>query len=584
MRFAALLEKLPFLQRVNNVLVCEFDHTGLRAIVVQRKGEHLSITHEASSDAVDFNDAVAEVVAHLREQGWLGKHAIVLSPAVLMALIELRIPPKNKLLPALISKEISWELEPLISKHNSLFEIGRIISNYGYMSEPQIEDVLSHQNDAKGMLNTNAAGAPAYTRFGEIALALGYISQGQLDKCLSRQAWVHAKDEDIKCGWSPQGAVLADQANVEGQFQWLTSAVNQTLLRQWQAAFSAHSVQLSYFYPLSGCATSTLTLDHKLKHNQLLLEVRDTQLTAVHIIGGNINQLHMQANSVTDTLNNCVESYHLLVEHEVEAIWLVDSASKNEVESNALSNNLAHVLQQTINPLARPSYSATLGMLGAARHFMNMRGATSVTGVPVIDPPQPLLQRLDVRAILAGLALLLAIGLAEGVLQIRKSLIASENDKISQDLATVDAAIARVQANVAEVKKLQDTLSAHQLEVERLKSAIGLLSVDLPKRNQTVVSFLNELNKSVSDDVVIDGVTENLNYGFIVDAWSLNESSAQGFVKNFQLAVHPLGFKLKDITVATQTGRLGLLGYSINFNASTAPADLTATNKPAERK
>ena len=67
---------------------------------------------------------------------------------------------------------------------------------------------------------------------------------------------------------------------------------------------------------------------------------------------------------------------------------------------------------------------------------------------------------------------------------------------------------------------------------------------------------------------MIDRIAEDPIYGFTINAWSLNEKSAQEFIKVFQVAVHPLGYKLKDITVATQTGRLGLLGYSINFNAT----------------
>ncbi len=51
-----------------------------------------------------------------------------------------------------------------------------------------------------------------------------------------------------------------------------------------------------------------------------------------------------------------------------------------------------------------------------------------------------------------------------------------------------------------------------------------------------------------------------------MNAWSINEKSAQEFIKSLQIAIHPLGYKLKDITVTEQTGRLGLLGYAVNFN------------------
>jgi hypothetical protein len=118
------------------------------------------------------------------------------------------------------------------------------------------------------------------------------------------------------------------------------------------------------------------------------------------------------------------------------------------------------------------------------------------------------------------------------------------------------------------VNKTKAEIKALQEDKNEADSAINLLSVDLPKRNQTIITYLSELARSVSEDVVIDRIAEDPIFGFTMNAWSLNEKAAQEFIKTFQLALHPLGYKLKDITVATQTGRLGLLGYSINFRAT----------------
>jgi hypothetical protein len=108
-----------------------------------------------------------------------------------------------------------------------------------------------------------------------------------------------------------------------------------------------------------------------------------------------------------------------------------------------------------------------------------------------------------------------------------------------------------------------------QEEIKDINRSVKLISEDLPKRNQTLNNFLVELNRTVNEDVVIDRINEDTIYGFSVSAWAINEKSAQEFVKNFQIAVHDLGYKLKDITVTEQTGRLGLLGSAVNFNATT---------------
>jgi len=64
-------------------------------------------------------------------------------------------------------------------------------------------------------------------------------------------------------------------------------------------------------------------------------------------------------------------------------------------------------------------------------------------------------------------------------------------------------------------------------------------------------------------------MVEDTILGYSITAWAINEKSAQEFVKDFQIAVHDLGYKLKDITVTQQTGRLSLLGSAVNFNATT---------------
>lgn len=568
MQLNDLVEKIPFLNRVNTLLVCEIDHLGLRVAAMQRHGEHLTISHEAHSDAPELSTAVAEVVTHVCQQGWVGKHAVLLTPAVLQSLIDLPIPPKNKLAPQQIAEQVYWELAPLLMQHHKSYSsIGRIMLAHGYISEEQIDDVLSQQNHYEGGVSMAAAKEFNNKRFGEIALQLGYVEQNQLNRCLAKQSWVMAAGEAVQCGWSAQGKSPNDEAGGM-HYQWLASAVNQSLLRQWQAAFSAQNVKLEALYPLSDNAIGTVALDSKSKKHQLLIEVHDSMLTGLHFVGQQLCQLHTLPNTPERTTANCTEIYHLLANTEMDTVWLADSSSKNEVESHQLIKLLNQALPQPVKPISKPTETISLGMLGAARHFMHMHGASTIAGVAVNEPLPPLLQRVEIRALLAGMGLLLALGVAEVVLQVRHGLIAYESEKISADLKKIESAIARINAKVDEVKKLKESIKDKQAEIKELDSSVKLISVDLPKRNQTINNFLNELNRTVSEDVVIDSIAEDTIMGFSIGAWAINEKSAQEFAKNLQIAIHPLGYKLKDITVTEQTGRLGLLGSAINFNAT----------------
>lgn len=584
MRLNDLLEKLPFLQRVNSVLVCEVDHAGLRVAVVERNGDEVASTFEASSELLDFNAAVAEVVQHVREQGWVGKSAVLLTPAVLLAMVDLPIPQKNKLAPAEVAEKINWELEPLITQHLSTLALGRVLVALGFMSAEQVEDVISQQGYSNNTHTLSPTETFTYKRFGDVAIEMGYINQAQLQKCLDSQGWFQSVGDEIKSGWSAQGLLASDDAESGNMYQWLASGVNQSLLRQWQAAFTAQHIKLEYLYPLAGCAASLLDLGNKGYKNQLLLEVYDSVIAGVRIAGNRIHSLYIQPNTLQDTVANVAETYHSLETAEIDAVWLVDSVSKHEVEASKLASGLEAMVPQPIKVLPRTSHLVTLGMLGAARHVLKMKGAHIVTGVPVSNPQPGLLQRLEVRAILAGLALLLTIGAAEAVLQVRQSLIEAENERVSKDLKVVDDAIARIQAKVDEIKKLKDSIKTLQTEQKETEAAASLLSADLPKRNQAIISLLSELNRSVSDEVVIDRIAEDPIYGFSFNAWALNDKSAQEFVKTFQVAVNPLGYKLKDVTVSSQTGRLGLMGSAVSFSATLLDDKAWATGKYSVNK
>ena len=184
------LERIPLFNKVTSVLVCESDFNGLKAAVITRKGQDLVVAHETRSDNPDFSAAVAEVVAQVRVQGWAGKHAALLSPAVMMALLELPIAAKNKLAPKQLADQIQYELEPLINQHLGSLTIGRLLVLQGLLTDEQVEDILSHQAELNNTQSNNyISSTSVHKRFGEVADSLGYISLARIKSYLDRQAW-----------------------------------------------------------------------------------------------------------------------------------------------------------------------------------------------------------------------------------------------------------------------------------------------------------------------------------------------------------------------------------------------------------
>ncbi len=558
-----LLQRLPFLQKVNSVLVCEVDHLSMRAAIIERKGDDLYIAHETHSTVLDFHEAVSEVVSEFVQKGWRGKHAILLSPAVLLAMVQLPIPPKNKLGYEQIAEAIRWEVEPLFAEHDTLL-FGRISISHGYLTETQVEDVLIEQDYAKNNISRNPEDSASHKRFGEIALEMGCINQEQLHECLERQAWFNSIGEEIKCGWAVQSPhIEGKNFPANKNYPWLATAVNASLLREWQGAFATHGIQLDYLYPLAGCGTSTLDLEHKPNKKVLVLETHDLLVSGMRMAGDYISSLNVIQNVPASTLMNCSKAYNAVGASESDTIWLIDSKTADKTQ--ALSSGLNSMLQQPIKVLQRPSQVSTVGMLGAARHIMKMKGAQSVSGVPVVDPQAPLMRRFEVRVAAAVLAVLLLMVVGQGLLGLGAMWLNAKNARLSEQLVTVDAEIAKVNSRIAVIKKLKDQIEAKNTEKAKIKNTLNLLTVALPRRNTIVNSMFTEISKSVSDDVVIDQIEEKTLSNFSVNAWSLNEMAAQEFVKNFQSAVQPYQLKVEDVKVGSTPGRLGLQGYSIKF-------------------
>ena len=109
MALIELLDKLPFVERINDLLVVESDISGLRGAVFVRVGQDVQLLHEAQVNYDDFNEGLKALVAQLRQHGWQGQHAVLLNPAVVTSLITLPVPPRNKLSPQEIAEQVKWE-------------------------------------------------------------------------------------------------------------------------------------------------------------------------------------------------------------------------------------------------------------------------------------------------------------------------------------------------------------------------------------------------------------------------------------------------------------------------------------------
>lgn len=597
---------LPFSRKSSFLLVCETDGFSLRGAVLSRSGNEVTVVHSAQSRAPGMDEAVAELVGRLKSAGWRGGKAVLLTPGVVPALLELPVDPKKPRPVEQMEDLVRWEMEPMLMQHTTLWSVGRILVGLGYLTEEQARAVIDMQQ-GRGKPGGAEADLEIYSfkRFGDLAIELGYIERKQLDECLVRQEWLKTDGEDTACGWVAQDNPA--HAENPGSHRWLTCAVSRALMQRWTAVFSRQGVRLQGLYPLAGCAATMLGEGDA---SRLLLESHAGLVTATNILSGSITGFHMQQASLSGPLEACLEAYHALTPPEPETIWL--AAVKEE--SGDLPAQLEQMLGREVRALpgsAQPEAidNVTPGMLGAARHALGLSGLNRCCDVPVGGPRKPAWQRLEVRAIAASLLLLLCLGAAEIALQVRMELATAKKARVDKEAATLDASVAGIQDEIGRVKKQQESLQAKRDELTRAEARIRFFGEELPERAAFVQSLLSSLEQSVTDEVVIDRIEEipvakpgiaaintmtasaaagNIaaTGGFFLHGWALNETAAQQFVQAIKNAMQPWGMAVQEVSVIAQAGRLGLQGNAVKLRIvkpSAAPepqATATAGSKP----
>lgn len=601
-----VMASLVKLARPSSLLVCETDGFSLRGAVLARSGNEVTVRYSAESRLPAMDQAVAELVDRLRSTGWRGKKAVLLTPAVVPALLELPVDPGRPRAPEQMEELVRWEMEPMLMQHTTLWSVGRILVGLGYLTEEQARAVIDMQQ-GRGRPDDQME-VYSFKRFGDLAIELGYINRQQLDECLVRQEWTKTEGEEVACGWAAQhGAGSGD----DGGYRWLASAVSRTLMQRWVDVFARHGVSLGQLYPLAGCAAAVLGGNEA---NRLLIEshggmatatvVRDGALAALHmqpealwmlleshaglVTATNLRDaavtgFHMHQSSLSGPLEACLEAYHALTPPEPEVLWLAAVSA----EAGDLAGRLQEMLNRRICLLPEASdetgAGATPGMLGVARHALGLAGGGLCSEVRVAGPRKPLMQRVEARAAIAALVFLAILGAVETALQVRMDLVETRKARVDKEAATLDATVASIKAEIDRIKQQQGVLQAKRNEVAQAEARAKFFGEELPRRSAFLQSLLGALEMSVTEEVVVDRIEEipvarvalqstlpSLTPmippgGFRVSAWALHENAAQQFVQAMKSAMSPWGMDIVEVSVVAQTGRLGLHGNAISL-------------------
>ncbi len=562
------LAKLLSFNTLSSLLVCEAGFTELRAVLIEKKNDKVVVSPDIMvSDAHDYPSALADIARKVKLKGWKGKHAILITPAAITSPIFLPIPHKHKVSVQQFEEAVRWEIDSLLQQQRQSLLLGQILVANRSITVDQLTKLVDEQTGMDRSRNREVV----YKRLGELAIERGFLTPNRLEQALARQHWFTDEQDEIKCDWHPIKAT----ADLEpGNFPWLGAGINKAVLRKWQAGFAQLGIKLEACYPLVGAALGASELvsasnsDKKSQNREVVLELHPFQVGAAAMVNGVLTQLISTGCHSGNRLMQITDLYHRLGDSSWQRARLLDTVSKNEQEGALLQEDIAQLMNVNVEPIKQSNRSCGLSMIGAASHMLGLTRARNVQGIYVRDPLPPLMQRFEVRAILTMAGFILLLILTELGMLGKQFWIDYQQHLIKDDLAKVEQTRKEIQDKINRVNALKAELSSLEQQKKSLSRIQELYGEKLPKRNEDLHAFIKAFEDAVDDGVVFDKITENSARGFTISAWALDEVSAQNFIKRFQVLINPLGYRLKDITVSQQTGRLGMVGNGIAFNAT----------------
>lgn len=578
MSFESFLENITTFNTIDNVLVCEASFAGLRATPITKKGGSLSVGQEVVSQQFELADAVAEIAEKSRQKGWKGQHVVLVTPAVCMTVLDLAVPPVNKLPVQQLAETMQWEAEPAFNQHQRVVMIGQLLQYFGHLSGSELDEVLQQQAEL-----ANAKGnAAVYKVFGELAKDMFGLKQADLANCLSRQKWFVNEGEGLKSGWH---AASHQPLKSDALYKWVVAAMNQGVLREWQAAFAKHELALEACYPLvgGGVATKVTTPQHQepsvAEGKELLLELHQGVMAGVLLEQGEPQQIQTIPCHANSLLTSAGDLSQALDGEAVSTIKLIDSISDSHEAAKRIEDDLNNMFESTLKADQRTTEKVTIAMRNAIYHFLDISQSGFVEAVSAHEPLAPVMQRFEVRALLAVMALMALFFLTELGFMARVAYVEVKKESIAESVNNIRSTIKRIKDETKTVNALQAEIKKKEAGKKQAQMIVQLVSKDLPERNEHLMQLLKSLEDTVTDDVVIEKIAEDTITGFKMQAWSLSEQAAQQFVKFFQIDIHSMGYKVKDLTVTEETGRLGLIGYTVNFTITQLSDDDWLTRK-----
>lgn len=587
-----------------SLLVFQTGSFGLRCALARKGKTGVQFGAVVESSKVDFTQAIADVIRQLRRhQRVLPKKAILLTPSVISAVVDLPVSPLRPRSDEEMQELIRWELEGAVSQQNKQWLIGAMLVERGYLTQQQRDELVAELQLRQSQASESDIGA-GLIRFGELAIELGYIEREQLDECFALQAKLVSVDDDLVYGWQAEEqaddqrlsdeALLSKEEDSNSAHPWLVCGMSKTIRRRWLGAFALNGIRVEAFYPSLGSSFAVLanTAEARLDE-QLLLEVHQEQLVAITGSARAVRRIEvaerqpgeLRPEELNDVLGQMPENHNViylnLQGQSHEALLFALEIGFRDREFIQL-----HYPQGVGGLVTNLQLDALTSMVGAAEHFIGVVAPPALSWIPTRDAEPSLIKKLGQPKVLktaAAVVLGVAMVGADGWMYWNW-------DNQTQRLSQLDEQY----ENDVKLKKQFEQIRAEQkvlaqrireLSDDNLASELVVIGLNhaLVQEKYSAGLILKAASVSATEGISLRSLERSENRINLVVA-AIADAEAQQFSVTLSQILKPAGIEVLGSEQKRDSEQNSIYPYMLNLNLleSTAVTQVQGNDEPAE--
>lgn len=561
------------------VLAIAADGCSATGAVIRRiDAERLEIEALASSQALKYEAAAEDIVASFKAQGVnIPKQAILLTTAMLPAVLELPIATKNLLPPEQMLETLRWELEPLFAQLSGFNSLGSLLFARGHISAEQRQTLLAMQAESrkqKGRLGT--------PRFGELAVAQGAAKREQVEECLALQEELQNPDTDMLIGWHPQPVGAGSDA---GRSAWLCAALSPAIRMRWVGALEKMGLHVLWIYPLAGASAPFAALSgvavgfewHTLmgvcyrQQDGVLTQLRYRQLGGTSTAAEDISLLAeplFKGDGGTFGVFPGL-GWNLVLEAALQGS--VNAGAYEAAEDQPAGQTRHEVFRLADSPELQIPHDngiadALLAALaGATAHALGLAPAASAVRLPGSRPPPPLYQRPPVWGGLAATLLLTAGGAFELHTMLAQRSLLAQQQQLFERQAELESAKAEIELSLRAEEEVTKKLKITEAELKNIELRKQLYERAFGQRSRFMETLLDALTLLAGDELLLKEVAETGWQQVEIQGFALNVEAVYRYARAVAEDLKDFGIKLGDLDTGEALGPMGLTGHRFSF-------------------